>query len=46
MPRNDPRNIYWETRRPLLSGDNIFVNNELHPDLQIALPQDVIDKIV
>ena len=46
MPRNEPRNIYWETWRPLFSGDDICVNNELHPSLQHALPQDVIDKIV
>ena len=46
MPRNDPRNIYWETMRPLFSCDDVFVNNELHPDLQAVLPQDVIDKIL
>ena len=46
MPRNDPRNIYWETWRPLFSGHDIFVNSELHPSLQDALPQDVIDKIL
>ena len=46
MPRNDPRNIYWETRRPLFSVDKIFLNNELHPDLQNILTQDVIDKML
>ena len=46
MPKKYPCNIHWDTERPLLSFDDVFVKNELHPFLQDFLPQDGIDKIL
>jgi hypothetical protein len=45
MPKSDPRIIYWDTKRPLFQYSDIFLNDELHPDLLQILPQDVIQEI-
>ena len=45
MPKSDPRIIYWDTKRPLFEYSDIFINNDLHPDLLQILPQDVIQEI-
>ncbi len=45
MPKSNPCIIYWDTKRPLFQYSDIFLNNELHPDLLQILPQDVIQEI-
>ena len=45
MPKSDPRIIYWDTKRPLFEYSDIFINNDLNPDLLQILPQDVLQEI-
>jgi len=45
MPKSDPSIMYWDTKRPLFEYSDIFINNDLHPDLLQILPQYVIQEI-